>query len=163
MLTNVDLTRIDTIAQFPVGDVYEGSLGRKYRYVEYNDGDGNVAGVAGYLAYLCTGTGVGKWTVTCDYDSATIATARNQGVGFLMAALTNGKFGWMQISGPNDMPMLTETNVAAGHTLVAHAANGTVIGIAAGSNHTGFPLAIAVAADTDAALAAGNAYITIGG
>ena len=162
MYTNVDLTRKDTTAQFPLGCKYSANS-KTYRYVKYSVGSNNVASVAGYLAYMCYSgtTTVPNWTVSCDYNSSTtIITSRNSGVGFMMAVLTDGTFGWIQTAGYGDNALLTTGNVEAGETLIASAANGTVDGVAAGTLNDR-ALGFALAADSSTAQAAGSYVITL--
>ena len=162
MYTNVDLTRKDTTAQFPLGAKYSNG-GKAYRYVKYSVGSNNVASVAGYLAYMCYSgtTTVPDWTVSCDYNSSTtIVTTYNWGVGFMMAVLTDGTFGWIQTAGYGDNALLTTGNVAAGETLIASAANGTVDGVAAGAL-ADRALGFALADDSSTAQAAGSYVITL--
>jgi len=163
MYTNPDLTKIYTTADFPLGAKYSAN-DKAYRFVKYNDGSHTVTGVAGYLAYMCYSgtTTVPNWTVTCDYTSATdVISNYNCGVGFLCAALTDGTYGWIQTAGYNEVAGLTTGNVAAGETIVASGANGTIDGIAAGANHTGRTLGFALADDATTSQAVGTMVITI--
>lgn len=163
MYTNVDITRIDTTPQFPLGAKYT-SGSNAYRYVYYHAGDGSVTATAGGAAYYIVSgsTTVPSWSVTMDYDSATAVVASvNRVVGFFCSALTNGTYGWIQTAGISDNAVTTDGNVDAGETIVAYAGNGVVTGIAAGSNLTGRPLGVALAADVSTTLAAGGMLIML--
>lgn len=80
-----------------VGDVFFGEDGKRYRFVLFNDGDGDVAAVAGNFAYVYAPSGASAGattTVTSDLsDSAGV------GAGVFMAAPADGEYCWVQISG----------------------------------------------------------------
>lgn len=80
-----------------LGDIYAGDDGKRYRFVLFNDGAGNVAAVAGNFAYVYapSGTSAGATTtVTSDLsDSAGV------GAGVFMAAPADGEYCWVQIAG----------------------------------------------------------------
>jgi len=157
---NADLTKIYDSADYPLGAkrVVDGC---EDRFIAFNDGDGNVAGVAGQLVYYAYSgtTTVGPFTVTMDYDTATVIKTYIQcAAGFLQAALTNGKYGWIQTKGINRIAMLTTGNVAAGEVLIPTAANGSVDGVAAAAVTTR-DIGFAMADDASTAQAVGSAYI----
>ena len=157
---NADLTKIYDSADYPLGAKCIAD-GNEYRFVAYNDGDGDVAGVAGQLVYYAYSgtTTVGAFTVTMDYDTATvIKTYIQAAAGFLQAALTNGKYGWIQTKGINKIAMLTNNNVAAGEAIIPAAADGTVDGVAAAAVTTR-EIGFAMADDSGTAQAVGTAYI----
>ena len=96
-LIGVDLTANDSAAQFELGTIYETRDGKAYRYVQFNNGVGNVAAVAGNFAYVyaVSGASAGQTTiVTMDLtDTAGV------GAGVFQAVLTDLYYGWVQISG----------------------------------------------------------------
>lgn len=81
-----------------VGDVHFGSGGKVYKFVLFNNGAGNVAAVAGNVAYYYapSGTSAGATTtVTSDLsDSAAV------GAGVFQSAPADGEYCWLQIKGP---------------------------------------------------------------
>lgn len=97
-MAGVLLSRIDTDAKFALGTVYRASDGKKYKYVLHNNGAGNVAAVAGNFAYVYAPSGASAGattTVTSDLsDSAGV------GAGVWQAAVGDGEYGWIQITGP---------------------------------------------------------------
>lgn len=97
-LAGVLLTQVDTTAAFALGTIYRASGGKKYKYVLHNTGAGAVAAVAGNFAYIYAASGASAGqttTVTSDLsDSAGV------GAGVWQAAVGNGEYGWVQISGP---------------------------------------------------------------
>lgn len=158
---NVDVTRIDSAAEFPLGAKFTpGDRDEEYRYVKYNQGSNSVTATAGYLGYFI---GAGTSTpdfgeVTCDYNSATTyVTLTSLPAGFFQSALSNGKYGWVQTRGRNKVAMLTDGNVAQGNEIVADAsANGRVK--PAGGVVT---VGTALAADSSTAQSIGTAIIKI--
>lgn len=81
-----------------LGQVYNDSNGKRYKFVLHNDGAGDVAAAAGNFAYYYapSGTSAGAYTtVTSDLsDSAGV------GAGMWMAAPATGEYGWIQTWGP---------------------------------------------------------------
>jgi hypothetical protein len=96
-LIGVDLTANDSAPQFDLGCIYETENGKKYRYVQFNNGVGNVAAVVGNFAYVyaVSGASAGQTTiVTMDLtDTAGV------GAGVFQAILTDLYYGWVQIAG----------------------------------------------------------------
>lgn len=99
-LSNVDVTKTSTTQEFPLGTVTERatSVGVcKYKYVQYNDGAGDVAAVAGNVVYCYapSGTSAGAvHVVTSDLsDSAEV------GAGVLASAPATGEYCWVQVTG----------------------------------------------------------------
>lgn len=80
-----------------LGDIFIGDDGKRYRFVLFDNGAGNVAAVAGNFAYVLavSGASAGQTTtVTSDLsDSAGV------GAGVFMSAPADGEYCWVQISG----------------------------------------------------------------
>lgn len=158
---NIDPTRIDSTAEYPLG-----ARGRpankdeEYRYVKYNQGSNSVSATAGYLAYF---VGAGTSTpdfgeVTCDYASATTyVTLTSLPAGFVQAALTDGKYGWVQTKGRNKVAMLTDGSVTQGAEIVADASANGRVKVAGGV----CVVAFALAADASTAQAIGTAICNV--
>ena len=164
-LKNQDLTKIYDDCDFTLGEVVEVDQ-RKYRFVEYNSGAGAVDAVAGQVGYLVgTGTtGMAPWEVTMDYDSAAAGTAitcPNAVAGFFQAALTDGKYGFTQISGLNKIAALTDESVSAGDVLSIDTTDGRIKTLADGTPSLQ-QIAVALADDSTAAQGVGDMLITIG-
>jgi len=98
LFTGAKLDTIDASALFTLGEVFHAQGGKKYKYIQYDTGAGAVAAVAGNVAYVYAPSGASAGAtnvVTSDLsDSAGV------GAGVLQAALTDGAYGWVQISGP---------------------------------------------------------------
>lgn len=98
-LAGIDETATHTTAQFKVGTLAANTTsdGTKiYKYVLFNNGAGDVAAVAGNVAYYYApgGTSTGVVTVTSDLsDSAEI------GAGVFASAPADGEYCWVQIKG----------------------------------------------------------------
>lgn len=157
---NIDRTLIYQSDEFPLGALGTDQDGNLYRFIKYNDGDGAPGSTtAGYLlVYL--DTGFDRWEATDDLNSSTIKAVLQAPAGFVQAALTDGEYGWAQISGYNKVAMLTDEGISQGEQLMAHATTtGAVDSHDAAAKAV---VGVALEADTVAALSAGQALITIG-
>ncbi len=100
VLGGVDVTAVTTDAEpkFTVGSIFEDHDGKKYKYVLFNNGAGNVASVAGNFAYYYGVSGAGAAansnTVTMDVTDST-----GVGAGVFQAVIADGQYGWLQITG----------------------------------------------------------------
>ena len=93
----IDPTAVSATAEFLLGQhgAVVGSPTKLYKYVQYDTGSAGAAAVAGEVAYYYTLDGYKNNQVTSDLsDSVEI------GAGVLQAVMTDGQFGWIQISGP---------------------------------------------------------------
>ena len=96
-IVGMDLTTNDQTPQFKLGAIGQDYQGYLYKYVQYNQGAGAIAAVAGNITgyYAPGGVSAGTTTVaTSDVSDTAGAMA-----GMLMAALTNLYYGWVQIKG----------------------------------------------------------------
>lgn len=80
-----------------LGDIYAADDGKRYRFVLFDNGVGNVAAVAGNFAYVLavSGASAGQTTtVTMDLsDSAGV------GAGVFQSVPADGEYCWVQIAG----------------------------------------------------------------
>ena len=92
------LTTNDATAQFKVGTVIRAYDGKKYKYVQHDNGAGNIAAVAGNFAYYYApgGTSAGATTVM----TSDLSDSAGVGAGVWQYAVTDQYYGWIQISGP---------------------------------------------------------------
>jgi len=95
-IIGMDLTEIDTSAQFLLGGIGQTSDGKLYKYIQYENATAAVAGVLGEVAYYAT-VAIGDATGTIVTSDLTDSDA--VGAGVLQASLTDGTFGWIQVSG----------------------------------------------------------------
>lgn len=66
---------------------------KRYKWILFNNGAGNVASVAGNFAYYYLAAGLAANTVTMDLTDAIL------GAGVFQAIIANGSYGWIQIKG----------------------------------------------------------------
>lgn len=96
----VNLTNVRTSTEGPevaVGTVHRASNGKQYKYVEFNNGAGDVASVAGNFAYYyaVSGASAGQTTiVTMD-----VTDSGGVGAGVFQAVIADGGYGWIQTKG----------------------------------------------------------------
>jgi len=153
---NVDLDKVYTSKDFPLGAECEDEQGREYVFCKYNAGDGADTVVAGYLA-VGLDSAYPEFEVTCDLNSATIPAIRGRPVGFAQAVFTDGTYGWFQKKGRNRQAILTDQSVAQGELLMAFATTAGEV-----DTHDASAIAscgVALEDDTVAALAIGQVYI----
>lgn len=78
-----------------LGDVYFGTGGKTYKFVQYDAGTAAVAGVLGEVAYY-NGTGAfGTFVVTSD-----VSDTNGVGAGVLQSSPADQEYCWVQIKGP---------------------------------------------------------------
>lgn len=80
---------------FGLGDNYTDHTGRIYKFVEFDNGTGNVAAVAGNVCYYVSETGAETFTVTSD-----LSDSDNVGAGMFMSVPADGEYCWIQVAGP---------------------------------------------------------------
>jgi hypothetical protein len=142
-----------TKAEFPLGQKVE-EAGRVYKFVKYNDGDGNDnAPVGGLSLHLEDGYIPGS--VTCDLDSSTIDVIENKSGGFIQPALRNDEYGWSQVWGPNRKALVLAGTAAVNGKLYPNTA---VVG---GVTTTGTVEHVAIARKAGTTLGVDEAFITI--
>lgn len=127
-----------------LGDVYEAPGGKRYKFVLFNNGVGNVTPVVGDFAYVyaVTGTSAGQiTTVTMDLtDTAGI------GAGVFQSVPADGEYCWIQTWGP--ATLTTALTAGADGNVLTAAANGGADGtLDVSSASTQYGCAIAIDAD----------------
>lgn len=128
---------------------------RKFKYVQYNNGAGNVASATNMVVYAKTTDLTGN-TVTNDLSDS----SRNQVCGVMPVAMTDLCYGWMQIGGYNSAVRTNGDNdIAIGDTVIASSGDGTADSVAAGTASTYKPLGYCV---TDDAASLVPMMITVG-
>lgn len=80
---------------FGLGDNYQASDGRIYKFVKFDNGTGNVAAVVGNFAYYLASTGAETWTVTMD-----LSDSSGVGAGVFQSIPADGEYCWIQVAGP---------------------------------------------------------------
>ena len=99
-IAGVVLDRVKTNTEgpeFALGTVHRDYTGKKYKYVQFNNGAGNVASIAGDFAYYYAVSGASAAQVeivTMDRtDTASI------GAGVFQAIIADTGYGWVQTGG----------------------------------------------------------------
>jgi hypothetical protein len=117
------VTTVYTVQKFPLG-LYREEDGKGYRFVSYDNGTGNLAAVAGNLAYTMNdvvtvaSATAGYWEVTMDVSD----TDRNKVRGVFAAVIADGGFGWIQTKGPCTVNTNGDDDIAEGDAVIASAA-----------------------------------------
>ena len=99
-IAGINLTNVRTSTEgpeFAVGTVGSTYDGKQYKYVKFNNGVGNVASVAGNVAYYyaVSGASAGETTeVTMD-----VTDSGGVGAGVFQAVIADGGYGWLQTRG----------------------------------------------------------------
>lgn len=132
---NAVYTSLDEGKTPALGDVFYGSGGKIYKFVQYKEGSAATDGVEGEVAYYYTLDGYKNFQVTSDLsDSVEI------GAGVLQADVSEDEYCWIQIKGPatlsialtagGDGDPLTPTGAADGTLDVSAAVTDNVCAIA---------------------------------
>lgn len=77
-----------------LGDIFWGTGGKVYKFIQYSEQAAAVDGVAGEVAYYVADTGYGASQVTSD-----LSASSENGAGVLQAAMSDNEYGWIQIKG----------------------------------------------------------------
>jgi hypothetical protein len=96
-LAGMKVDRIDDSAQYRLGAVGQAASGKKYKYVQYESGAGAVAAAVGNVCYYYAAGGVSAGSSTV--VTSDLSDSAGLGAGVLQAILTDGAYGWIQISG----------------------------------------------------------------
>ena len=126
------LTNIDDTPQFTLGEIGQTSDGKVYKYIKYEAGAAAVAGVAGEVTYYAT-VAVGDATGTI--VTSDLSDSDAVGAGVLKAALTDGSFGWVQVSGIATLSIALTAGVDGDALTPTGAGDGTLdVNIATAAN-----------------------------
>ena len=81
-----------------LGDLFFGTGGKVYKFVQFDTGAGAVAAVVGNFCYYyaVSGASAGQTTVV----TMDLTDTAGVGAGVLQAVLADGEYGWIQIGGP---------------------------------------------------------------
>ena len=158
-LRSHEVTRIYADAKmFYLGQLVEDQMGNVFEFVKYNAGDGAVTGTAGHIT-VGLDSAYPDGEVTADVNSATIAAILQDARGILMAALTDGSYGFIQKEGRNRIAMLSDGSVAQGELLMVHATTTGCVDTHDAAAKT--VVGIALEADSGTALAVGTVRLTM--
>lgn len=154
-------TTTHTTARHTPGEVVEiiNTTGmKKYLYVKFDNGTGNLTLAAGNLVYYLDSTDFDGFTVTSD-ESDTQATLV---AGIALGAIADASYGWVLVRGYYSAVVTNgDDDIAAGDAIVPSAAgDGTCDSTAEGTAPVRTVVGWAVAADVDASNTVA-AYITL--
>lgn len=127
-IVGMDVTRVDTVPQFKLGAIGTAYDGKKYKYVLFDNGAGNVAAVAGNFAYILAVSGASAGqitTVTMD-----LSDSANVGAGVFQSVPADGNYCWIQTWGPATLTTAL-TAGADGNALTAVGATDGTIDVSA--------------------------------
>lgn len=100
-LLGVSLTAVRTSTEgpeFDVGTRYVAKNGKEYKYVEFNNGAGNVASVAGNFSYNYAVSGAAA-AGNEDIVTMDVTDSGGIGAGVFQAVIADGGYGWIQTGG----------------------------------------------------------------
>ena len=99
-LAGVNLTNVRTSTEgpeFKLGTVHRAYDGKQYKYVQFNNGVGDVASVAGNAAYYYAVSGASAGQV--DIVTMDITDSGGVGAGVFQAVIADLGYGWIQTKG----------------------------------------------------------------
>jgi len=118
-LAGVLLTDVRTNTEgpeFALGTVYRANDGKQYKYVQFNNGAGDVASVAGNVAYYYAVSGASAGQV--EIVTMDVTDSGGIGAGVFQAVIDDTGYGWIQTKG--DATLTTALTAGAdGNALTA--------------------------------------------
>lgn len=120
---------------------------KEYKYVQFNNGTGNVASATDMVVYELISGDTGGTVVTNDVSDSDA----NYVAGVMPVAMTDLYYGWMQVRGYNDAIRTNGDDDIAATDAIIGGGDGTCNSVAADTAPTNKVLAWAVAADDNAA------------
>ena len=100
-ITGMKLDAVRTSSEgpeFKLGTVGRTSDGKQYKYVQFNNGVGDVASVAGNFAYYYAVSGASAGQI--DIVTMDVTDSGGVGAGVFQAVIPDGGYGWIQTKGP---------------------------------------------------------------
>ena len=100
-LAGVNLTNVRTSTEgpeFKLGTVHRTNDGKQYKYVQFDNGAGNVASVAGNFSYYLAVSGASAGQI--DIVTMDLSDSANVGAGVFQAVIADQGYGWIQTRGP---------------------------------------------------------------
>jgi hypothetical protein len=130
-LAGVLLTDVKTSTEgpeFALGTVHRDYDGKQYKYVQFNNGAGDVASVAGNACYYYAVSGASAGQV--DIVTMDITDSGGVGAGVFQAVIADGGYGWIQTKG--DATLTTALTAGAdGNALTAVGATDGTLDVSA--------------------------------
>ena len=113
-----------------LGDIFWGSGGKVYKFIQYSEEAAAVDGVAGEVAYYVADTGYPASEVTSDLSASNEVDA-----GVLQANLSEGEYGWVQIKGLDTLSIALTAGADGDPLTPTGSADGTLDVSAAVTDH----------------------------
>lgn len=113
-----------------LGDVFWGSGGKVYKFIQYSEEAAATDGVAGEVAYYVADTGYGASDVTSD-----LSASSEIGAGVLQANMSDNEYGWIQIKGPATLTIALTAGADGDPLTPTGSADGTLDVSAAVTDH----------------------------
>ncbi len=117
--------------------MYREEDGRGYRYVQFDNGSGNVAALVGGLAYILNDVNTvalttGAWTVTMDVSDTSLSKVR----GVFVAIPADLGYCWIQTKGPATVLLNNDDDAVKGQSIIATSSDGLGDTVAVGTAPT---------------------------
>ena len=113
-----------------LGDIFWGTGGKVYKFIQYSEQAAATDGVAGEVAYYVADTGYGASQVTSD-----LSASSENGAGVLQAAMSDNEYGWIQIKGPATLSIALTAGADGDPLTPTGSADGTLDVSAAVTDH----------------------------
>lgn len=130
-IAGVNLTNVRTNTEgpeFALGTVHRDYDGKQYKYVQFNNGAGDVASVAGNACYYYAVSGASAGQV--DIVTMDITDSGGIGAGVFQAVIADTGYGWIQTKG--DATLTTALTAGAdGNALTAVGATDGTLDVSA--------------------------------
>jgi len=99
-----ELTDTGSKLLYPLGTQrWDKNALKRYRYVEYDNGDAIAAVVGKCVGYTSASLGAGTWLVTPDISAMDGSSgAKAVGAGVMLSVIADGEYGWIQVEGISD-------------------------------------------------------------
>ena len=124
-IAGVILTRVKTNTEgpeFALGTVHRDYNGKQYKYVQFNNGAGNVASIATKFAYYYAVSGASAGQV--EIVTMDVTDSSGIGAGVFQAVIADTGYGWIQTKGDATCLATTITAGSDGNALTAVGAGG---------------------------------------
>lgn len=120
--------RVDTDPQFTLGAIGQTHDGKLYAYYQYKEATAATDGVAGEVAYFYAPAGASAGAT--NVVTSDVSDSAGVGAGVLQAGMSDGEYGWFQVSGPATLSIAL-TAGADGNALTAVGAGDGTLDVSA--------------------------------
>lgn len=113
-----------------LGDIFWGTGGKVYKFIQYSEQAAATDGVSGEVAYYVADTGYAAHNVTSD-----LSASSELGAGVLQATMSDGEYGWVQIKGGATLSIALTAGADGDPLTPTGSADGTLDVSAAATDH----------------------------